>query len=330
MWLSLLGAILCVTVMFLIDLLTALLTFAAVITLYLIVSYRKPGNEWEIFFKSGFGHIANSLQFIDVNWGSSTQAQTYKNALISVQQLNNVEEHVKNYRPQILVLTHLPNTRPILVDFAYSLTKNVSLLVCGHIIKGTNTQKHRAYLQHRAADWFQKHKIKGFYSLIDGEDFETGARALMQATGVGKLKPNILLMGYKLNWRTCDRSELTQYFNTVHKALDMHLAVAILRVPNGLDYSQVLGEDVPISVFQMPKTIPSNDSSADLNHHDKSNMHGSCDSLSRNVSQGKNSQKVFRTFNTNHIVSATKIEKFATHFRVFNATCKYPITRSFF
>lgn len=69
------------------------------------------------------------------------------------------------------------------------------------------------------------------------------------------------------------------------QALDMHLAVAILRVPKGLDYSQVLGEDVPISIFQLPKTIPSNDSSADL--HDKSNIHGSCDSLSRNVSQGR-------------------------------------------
>lgn len=67
----------------------------------------------------------------------------------------------------------------------------------------------------------------------------------------------------------------------------MHLAVAILRVSKGHDYSQVLGEDVPISIFQLPKTIPSNDSSADLNTHDKSNIHGSCDSLSRNVSQGK-------------------------------------------
>lgn len=38
---------------------------------------------------------------LDVNWGSTTQAQTYKNALLSVQQLNNVEEHVKNYRPQV-------------------------------------------------------------------------------------------------------------------------------------------------------------------------------------------------------------------------------------
>lgn len=73
--------------------------------------------------------------FPDVNWGSTTQAQTYKNALLSVQQLNNVEDHVKNYRPQILVLSGMPSFRPPLIDFAYLLTKNLSLLICGHILK---------------------------------------------------------------------------------------------------------------------------------------------------------------------------------------------------
>lgn len=47
MWLSLLGAILCLLVMFLISWWTALLTFAVVLALYLIVAYRKPGNAYE-------------------------------------------------------------------------------------------------------------------------------------------------------------------------------------------------------------------------------------------------------------------------------------------
>lgn len=58
-WLSLLGFILCVAIMFLIDWTTSLITFVIIFALYLIVVYRKP----------------------DVNWGSSTQAQTYKTAL---------------------------------------------------------------------------------------------------------------------------------------------------------------------------------------------------------------------------------------------------------
>lgn len=261
MWLSLIGAILCVAVMFLISWWTALLTFAVIISLYLIVSIRKP----------------------DVNWGSTTQAQTYKNALLSVQQLNHVEEHVKNYRPQILILSGLPNTRPILVNFANLLTKNLSLLVCGNVNRTPVSQKYRNYLYRKANEWSRKHKVKAFFSQVDDESFETGARALMSATGIGKLKPNIVLMGYKNDWDTCDRDDLEQYFNVVHKALDMYLAVGILRVSKGLDYSAILGEDVP-RVIDMTKTIPANGSANDLLQN---NIHGSCDSLSRNVSQGK-------------------------------------------
>ncbi|XP_055703253.1 bumetanide-sensitive sodium-(potassium)-chloride cotransporter isoform X2 [Phlebotomus papatasi] len=264
MWLSLLGTILCVSVMFLISWATALLTFACVIALYLIVHYRKP----------------------DVNWGSSTQAQTYKNALMSVQQLNNVEEHVKNYRPQILVLSGLPSVRSILVDFAYLITKNVSLLVCGHVIQSVSNQKHRLYMQQKTKEWFDDHKMKAFYAYVDDDDFESGCKALMQASGIGKLKPNVVMMGYKNDWKAAESNALKQYFNVVHKAFDMYFAVCILRVNNGLDYSKVLGDELTRSIVNVPKGLQESDSSTDLLiTAKKSEMHGSCDSLSRNDSQ---------------------------------------------
>jgi solute carrier family 12 sodium/potassium/chloride transporter 2 len=71
--------------------------------------------------------------FADVNWGSSTQAQTYKSALTSVHKLINVHEHVKNYEPQILVLSGKPQDRPPLVDLSHLITKNSALMVCGHV-----------------------------------------------------------------------------------------------------------------------------------------------------------------------------------------------------
>lgn len=93
-------------------------------------------------------------------------------------------------------------------------------------------------------------------------------------------------MGFKNDWQTCDNAELEKYFNVVHKAFDMNLAVAILRVPNGLDCSQILGNDeAPKHIMEAPKTLTSNDSSADLLAKNSS-IHGSCDSLSRNASQG--------------------------------------------
>uniref|UniRef100_A0ACB8EQN2 Uncharacterized protein n=1 Tax=Sphaerodactylus townsendi TaxID=933632 RepID=A0ACB8EQN2_9SAUR len=75
MWVSLVGAILCCIVMFVINWWAALLTYVIVLGLYIYVTYKKP----------------------DVNWGSSTQALTYLNALQHAVRLTGVEDHVKNF-----------------------------------------------------------------------------------------------------------------------------------------------------------------------------------------------------------------------------------------
>jgi hypothetical protein len=43
-------------------------------------------------------------------------------------------EHVKNFRPKILVLTGNPAHRPPLVNFASLVTKSSSLLITGHVM----------------------------------------------------------------------------------------------------------------------------------------------------------------------------------------------------
>ncbi|XP_050296584.1 bumetanide-sensitive sodium-(potassium)-chloride cotransporter [Anthonomus grandis grandis] len=216
MWLSLAGSILCVMVMFLISWWTALLTFSVILALYLIVAYRKP----------------------DVNWGSTTQAQIYKNALSATQQLNTIEEHVKNYRPQILMLSGMPSARPALVEFAHYLTKNLSMLVCGNINPCPLSQRARDVLTYKANSWLKAHKFKAFYHQVDGMSWLEGARALLKACGIGKLKPNILMMGYKSDWQTCPTEDLLNYFEILHNAFDMHLGLSIFRLQQGLDVSE--------------------------------------------------------------------------------------------
>lgn len=63
--------------------------------------------------------------------------------------------------------------------------------------------------------WLASKKIKAFYNVVEGLDFETGVRALIQTSGVGKLAPNILLMGYKIDWQTCNNQDLISYFNVL-------------------------------------------------------------------------------------------------------------------
>lgn len=216
MWLSLLGAILCLIIMFIIKWWGALTTFAVILALFIYIYYRKP----------------------DVNWGSSTQAQMYQMALNAVIKLNLVPDHVKNYRPQILVLTGSPNSRPPLVDFAYTISKKLSLMICGHILIGNHSQKIKTMLTQQAYQWLQKRKVKSFYAAVQEESFSHGVCSLTQLVGIGKLRPNVILMGYKSNWQDCEPNEVLEYFNVIHNAFDMHMSLGILRLKEGLDYSE--------------------------------------------------------------------------------------------
>jgi solute carrier family 12 sodium/potassium/chloride transporter 2 len=81
----------------------------------------------------------------------------------------------------------------------------------------------QARLQHRVRSariqtvytWLRINKIKGFYSILDNTQFENGAKALLQTAGIGKLSPNVVMMGYKNDWRTCSGEELLAYFNVL-------------------------------------------------------------------------------------------------------------------
>jgi solute carrier family 12 sodium/potassium/chloride transporter 2 len=57
--------------------------------------------------------------------------------------------------------------------------------------------------------------VKAFYNLVDDVDFEEGARCLMQASGVGKLRLNVVLMGYKSDWINSDPEDFKAYFRSI-------------------------------------------------------------------------------------------------------------------
>lgn len=238
-WLSLAGFITCVVIMFLINWQSSLVTFIVILGLYLIVVYRKP----------------------DVNWGSSTQAQTYKTALATAHRLISIGEHVKNYKPQILVLCGSPKSRPPLVDIANLITKNNSLLILGDVVERRLAHRTKASRINSMYAWLRTNKIKAFYNVIDSVNFEEGAKALMKTSGIGKLSPNVLMLGYKNDWKTCNRNELLAYFNVLHAAFDQRLAVTILKIKDGLDYSRITEEDETGNFFTNETALMSNSNS---------------------------------------------------------------------
>jgi solute carrier family 12 sodium/potassium/chloride transporter 2 len=88
--------------MFVISWIMALVTFAFLAILYIYIRRRKPGLCPLCLRRS----LMYTLPvFADVNWGSSSQATVYQDTLVNMLQLQRTNEHVKNYRPQILVQT---------------------------------------------------------------------------------------------------------------------------------------------------------------------------------------------------------------------------------
>lgn len=77
------------------------------------------------------------------------------------------------------------------------------------------TYRERSNRVRAANGWLRQNKIKAFYVTVDGMKFEAGAKALFQATGIGRLAPNVLMMGYKSDWRSCSDEELNSYFDVL-------------------------------------------------------------------------------------------------------------------
>ncbi|KAA0715022.1 Solute carrier family 12 member 3 [Triplophysa tibetana] len=158
-WLSLLGAVVSVIIMFLLTWWAALIAIGIVIFLLGYVQYKKPS----------------------VNWGSSVQASTYKMALSHCIGLNQVEDHIKNYRPQCLVLSGPPCMRPSMVDFIGTFTKNQSLMICANVIVGGPTPDAVDSANGSIhVNWLNKRGIKSFYHSIVADDLRSGVQMLLQ------------------------------------------------------------------------------------------------------------------------------------------------------
>ncbi|XP_055010456.1 solute carrier family 12 member 1 isoform X2 [Boleophthalmus pectinirostris] len=220
MWLSLLGAILCCVVMFVINWWAALLTYGIEILLYIYVTVKKP----------------------DVNWGSSTQAVTFVSAVGNALSLSGVDDHVKNFRPQILALTASVRTRPALLDLAHSFTKTYGLCVTCEVFVGPRSEALEEMNANMAKNqlYLRKAKRKAFYTAVVSESFREGAVALLQASGLGRMKPNTLMMGFKTNWRTVGAEAVQSYVGLLHDAFDFEYGTVVLRMDEGLDVAHIV------------------------------------------------------------------------------------------
>jgi solute carrier family 12 sodium/potassium/chloride transporter 2 len=73
----------------------------------------------------------------------------------------------------------------------------------------------------------------------------------MEMAGLGKLRPNMMMIGFQEKWWACP-DDADEFYKTLLAAFDLHLSVGVLRVQSGFDLSS-MGPSKVVCYMENPK-----------------------------------------------------------------------------
>ncbi|KAK4491562.1 hypothetical protein RD792_002314 [Penstemon davidsonii] len=219
--LSLLGALLCIVIMFLISWAFTVVSLALATLIYYYVSIKGKAGDWGDGFKSAYFQLA----------------------LRSLRSLGASQVHPKNWYPIPLIFCRpwgkLPENvpcHPKLADFANCMKKKgrgMSIFVS--ILDG---DYHECAEDAKAAcralsTYIDYKKCEGVAEIVVAPTMSDGFRGIIQTMGLGNLKPNIVVMRYPEIWRRENLTEIPATFvGIINDCIVANKAVVIVK---GLD-----------------------------------------------------------------------------------------------
>ncbi|KAK1552204.1 hypothetical protein Q3G72_012305 [Acer saccharum] len=219
--LSLLGASLCIVIMFLISWLFTVVSLALASLIYYYVSIKGKAGDWGDGFKSAYFQLA----------------------LRSLRSLGANQVHPKNWYPIPLIFCRpwgkLPENvpcHPKLADFANCMKKKgrgMSIFVS--ILDGDYYERAEdAKVACKALDTYIDYKrCEGVAEIVVAPNMSEGFRGIVQTMGLGNLKPNIVVMRYPEIWRRENLTEIPATFvGIINDCIVANKAVVIVK---GLD-----------------------------------------------------------------------------------------------
>ena len=203
------GSFLCLTIMFLLNWAYALVACVVAGALWAYVQWTDP----------------------EVNWGAAPQARKYYSAYKAILRLRKTKSHVKNWRPGYLVLVRDPIKRAQMMLFAQTLKKAHGPTFYATVHVGdyrTNIRKFQeahslGYLPHNAPKG-----SKGFYEAVLADNLRSGVQNLFQLVGMGSLRPNTLIIGFKRNWTKDSDEVVLEYVQVLRDTLVMGMGLMMV------------------------------------------------------------------------------------------------------
>jgi amino acid transporter len=199
---SLMGALGCLIVMFLIDAVATVLAAAIVLGVYLWLERQELNSTW--------GDVRQGI------WMTLVRA-----GLLNM----NTKPDIKNWRPHLLVFCGAPTKRWHLLELAASLTHNRGLISVASVLPpGSRSLAQQESMETTIRDYLQRQGIQAFVRLVEAPEPFTGMERLVEAYGIGPLLPNTILLGDTENPQNHDR-----YCQTIARCHQAKRNVVILR-----------------------------------------------------------------------------------------------------
>src|SRR6056297_1934013 len=190
--LSLLGAVGCIAVMFLINTFATIVAAIFVLVIFVWLQRRELESAW--------GDVGKGLWMALIRFG-----------LMRITD----EKEAKTWRPNPLVLSGAPTNRWHLIEFANSITHNRGILTIATVLTSDNIAPLRQKnMEDNIRDFLSKRSIQGLVRVISAEDTFQGAEDLVKSYGLGTLVPNTIILGDSENEEIRDKyCEMIAHFH---------------------------------------------------------------------------------------------------------------------
>lgn len=194
--LSLLGALGCISVMFLINSVATGIAFLFVIIIFIWLQRRELESAW--------GDVRRGI------WMALTRAGLMRMS---------VETEAKTWRPHPLVLSGAPTKRFHLIEFASSLTHNRGILTISTVLTSQNISHVRqTKMEQKIRDFLSKRSIQGLVRVTTAQSPFDGGKKLVDSYGLGALVPNTVILGDSENTNHINEyCDMIAHFNQLQR-----------------------------------------------------------------------------------------------------------------
>ncbi|MFH0910047.1 MAG: amino acid permease, partial [Planctomycetota bacterium] len=173
---ALLGAVGCVAVSFLISAFSALLAVVVIALLYWYVRARQ----------------------LSKTFGDARRGFVYASARRNLLQLSEMAEDSRNWRPTILVFSGSPASRETLVRYAVWLESGRGVVILANILLAPLEEgmRLRAAGIRQLEEFCREKDLQAFPLVVASETLDQGMALLLQAAGLGPIRPNLAAFGW--------------------------------------------------------------------------------------------------------------------------------------